>query len=110
MALWFGISIPLVFIGSLVGFKRRAIQNPVGYNIVPSLIKKQPWYLENTMACAIGGLLPFGAFFIELQFIIKSIWMHYFYYLFGFVLLDLLVVIIMSAEVSVLYTYVMLCQ
>jgi len=39
VALWFGVSVPLVFFGSFIGFKRKKIQNPVDYNMVPSMIK-----------------------------------------------------------------------
>jgi hypothetical protein len=39
MAGWMGISTPLVYIGSFIGFKRQAIVNPVGYNLVPSIVK-----------------------------------------------------------------------
>jgi len=63
---WFCISVPLVFLGSFIGFKRRTIKNSADYNIVPKTIKAKPWYLKNTSICIIGGLLPFGSFFVEL--------------------------------------------
>jgi len=66
VSLWFGISVPLVFLGSFVGFKREIIKNPTGYHMVPKLIKKLPWYLNRPATLLLGGLLPFGAFFIEL--------------------------------------------
>lgn len=40
MALWYGVSVPLVILGSFIGFKMSAIKNPVEYNVVPSIIKK----------------------------------------------------------------------
>ena len=34
-----------------------------------------------------GGILPFGCIFIQLFFILNSIWSHQIYYMFGFLLL-----------------------
>ncbi|KAL5063763.1 hypothetical protein RYX36_025500 [Vicia faba] len=33
--LWFGISVPLVFVGGYIGFKKPAIENPVKTNKIP---------------------------------------------------------------------------
>ena len=60
--------------------------------------------------CLFGGLLPFGAFYIELQFLMISIWQHSFYYLFAFLFMVLIILIVMCAEVSIVYTYILLCQ
>ena len=55
----------------------------------------------------VGGILPFGAVFTELFFIMSSTWNHEFYYLFGFLSLVLLIVLITCAEISIALTY---CQ
>ncbi len=34
-----------------------------------------------------AGVLPFGAIFIELFFILSSLWLHHYYYLFPFLFL-----------------------
>merc|ERR1712113_218895 len=52
-----------------------------------------------------GGILPFGAVFTELFFIMSSIWLHQFYYLFGFLALVLVIVIVTCAEISIALTY-----
>merc|ERR1719265_985585 len=59
-----------------------------------------PW-----LTCAVGGILPFGAVFTELFFIMSSIWQHPFYYLFGFLVLVLLILIVTCAEMSIALTY-----
>jgi transmembrane 9 superfamily protein 2/4 len=43
---------------------------------------------------AIGGILPFGACFVELYFILASVWMDQYYYVFGFLLLVYFILII----------------
>merc|ERR1712146_833660 len=57
------------------------------------------------MGSMIGGVLPFGAVFTELFFILSSIWQHQFYYLFGFLLLVLIILIITCVEISIALTY-----
>jgi transmembrane 9 superfamily protein 2/4 len=36
------------------------------------------------MSAVSGGLLAFGSVFVEMFFILSSIWQHRFYYVFGF--------------------------
>jgi len=108
--LWFGISVPLVFIGSYFGFKKPAADDPVRTNKIPRQIPEQPWYMNPVFCCLVGGVLPFGAVFIELFFILTSMWMQQFYYLFGFLALVFLILIITCAEISIVLCYFQLCS
>jgi Endomembrane protein 70 len=58
----------------------------------------------------IGGILPFGAVFIELFFILTSMWLHQFYYLFGFLCLVFIILIITCAEITIVLCYFQLCS
>jgi transmembrane 9 superfamily protein 2/4 len=73
-ALWFGISVPLVFVGSYFGFKKSAPETPVRTNKIPRQVPPQPWYMAPAFSVLVGGILPFGAVFIELFFILTSMW------------------------------------
>ncbi|OIW14971.1 hypothetical protein TanjilG_30690 [Lupinus angustifolius] len=108
--LWFGISVPLVFVGSYVGFKKPAIENPVKTNKIPRQIPEQAWYMNPAFSVLIGGILPFGAVFIELFFILTSIWLNQFYYIFGFLFLVFIILIITCAEITVVLCYFQLCS
>lgn len=59
--LWFGVSVPLVFVGSYFGFKKPAPEDPVRTNKIPRQIPEQPWYMHPVFSCLVGGVLPFGA-------------------------------------------------
>ncbi|MED6181310.1 Transmembrane 9 superfamily member 12 [Stylosanthes scabra] len=82
--LWFCISVPLTMIGGFMGTKAEAIEYPVRTNQIPREIpaRKYPSWLLVLGA----GTLPFGTLFIELFFILSSIWLGRFYYVFGFLL------------------------
>merc|ERR1712061_333799 len=105
LLLWFGISVPLVFLGSYFGFRKAAIELPVRTTMVPRQIPAQPWFVQPVFTALIGGVLPFGAVFTELFFIMSSLWQHQFYYLFGFLALVLCILIVTCAEISIALTY-----
>jgi len=105
IALWFGISVPLVFLGAYFGFRKATIELPVRTNQMSREVPQQPWYVHPIVTMLIGGVLPFGAVFTELFFIMSSLWQHQFYYLFGFLALVLLILIVTCAEISIALTY-----
>ncbi|XP_073055422.1 transmembrane 9 superfamily member 9-like [Primulina eburnea] len=107
--LWFGISVPLVFVGSYVGFRKPAIEDPVKTNKIPRQIPEQAWYMNPIFSILIGGILPFGAVFIELFFILTSIWLNQFYYIFGFLFIVFIILIITCAEITIVLCYFQLC-
>ena len=76
LLMWFGVSVPLVFLGSFLGYKRPAVEFPTKTNLIPRAVPTQPWYMTPAFSILVGGILPFGAVFIELFFILSSIWLH----------------------------------
>ncbi|KAL0908024.1 hypothetical protein M5K25_022487 [Dendrobium thyrsiflorum] len=108
--LWFGISVPLVFVGSYLGFKKPGIEDPVKTNKIPRQIPEQAWYMQPAFSVLIGGILPFGAVFIELFFILTSIWLNQFYYIFGFLFLVFIILFITCAEITIVLCYFQLCS
>jgi len=105
LCLWFGISVPLVFLGAYFGFRKPNIELPVRTNQIPRQIPVQPWIISPVFTSLVGGVLPFGAVFTELFFIMSSLWQHQFYYLFGFLALVLIILIVTCAEISIALTY-----
>lgn len=104
LVLWF-MSVPLVFLGAFFGYRKPAIDLPVRINQVPRDVPIQPWFIRPIFTSCVGGILPFGAVFTELFFIMSSIWQHQFYYLFGFLVLVLIILVITCAEISIALTY-----
>ena len=58
---------------------------------------------------ALVGILPFGAIFVELFFILNNMWFGKVYYMFGFLFLCYGIMIITCAAVTVLFVYFLLC-
>jgi len=110
VALWFGISVPLVFFGSYFAFKKPVPENPVRTNQIPRQIPDQVWYMSPIFSILMGGILPFGAVFIELFFILSAIWGHQFYYIFGFLFIVLIILILTCSEITIVMCYFQLCS
>ncbi|XP_020583677.1 transmembrane 9 superfamily member 7-like [Phalaenopsis equestris] len=107
--LWFGISVPLVFVGSYIGFMKPAIEDPVKTNKISRQVPEQAWYMQSVFVILVGGILPFGAVFIELFFILTSIWLNQFYYIFGFLFIVFMILLITCAEITIVLCYFQLC-
>ncbi|CAN9515122.1 unnamed protein product [Ophioblennius macclurei] len=109
LALWFGISVPLTFIGAYFGFKKPAIEQPVRTNQIPRQIPEQSFFTKPIPGIVMGGILPFGCIFIQLFFILNSIWSHQMYYMFGFLFLVFIILLITCSEATILLCYFHLC-
>ncbi|XP_062332265.1 transmembrane 9 superfamily protein member 5 isoform X2 [Osmerus eperlanus] len=109
LALWFGISVPLTFMGAYFGFKKPAIEQPVRTNQIPRQIPEQSFFTKPIPGIVMGGILPFGCIFIQLFFILNSIWSHQMYYMFGFLFLVFIILLITCSEATILLCYFHLC-
>ena len=125
LALWFGVSVPLTFVGAYFGFRKPAIEQPVRTNQIPRQIPDQSVYtqvaphraivrcyddvLQPIPGIIMGGVLPFGCIFIQLFFVLNSIWSSQIYYMYGFLFLVFIILIITCSETTILLCYFHLC-
>jgi len=109
LALWFGVSVPLTFVGAFFGFRKRAIEHPVRTNQIPRQIPDQSVYTQPIPGIIMGGVLPFGCIFIQLFFVLNSIWSSQIYYMYGFLFLVFIILIITCSETTILLCYFHLC-
>lgn len=107
LLLWFCISVPLTLVGGYFGARAPHIEYPVRTNQIPREIPPQKY--PSWLLVLGAGTLPFGTLFIELFFIMSSIWMGRVYYVFGFLLIVLILLVVVCAEVSLVLTYMHLC-
>mmetsp|Transcript_15218 Transcript_15218/g.20094 ORF Transcript_15218/g.20094 Transcript_15218/m.20094 type:complete len:646 (+) Transcript_15218:68-2005(+) len=110
VVLWFGISVPMVFLGAYFGYRKPAMEFPTVTSNIPRQVPDQPWYLSTWFTTLIGGILPFGACFVELFFILSSVWMGQYYYVFGFLFLVYIILLVTCGEITMVLTYFQLCS
>lgn len=109
VALWFCVSVPLTFLGAYMGFKKPPVEQPVRTNQIPRQIPPQQFWTQTIPGIMMGGILPFGCIFIQLFFILNSIWGHKLYYVFGFLLAVFLILVLTVIESTILLCYFHLC-
>ncbi|KAG5137094.1 hypothetical protein JHK82_021825 [Glycine max] len=78
--------------------------------LMTAMVPEQAWYMKSVFSILIGGILPFGAVFIELFFILTSIWLNQFYYIFGFLFIVFVILLITCAEITIVLCYFQLCS
>ena len=103
---------PLIFFGIIIGFLKKRINLPCKINPIPSQINFEaiPWYLKIKYACIFAGFPSFFAIFVELFYIMDSLWRQNIYSFNKYLLESLIVLIIINSEISILFTYFNLCK
>ncbi len=110
VAIWFIISVPLSAAGSWLAFKQSAISPPTKVNQIPRQIPPcAAASLRPLPSLLMTGVLPFGAIFVELYFIMNSLWTSKIYYMFGFLFICYGLMIITTACTTILLVYFLLC-
>ena len=104
-AMWCCVSIPLVFVGAFFGYKKEAIAFPCVTSTIARAIPEPHIMLNPKIAMFAAGLIPFSGAYVELFFIMSSLWMDQYYYVFGFTFIVFLILLLSCAEVAVLLVY-----
>ena len=112
ISLWVIGTVPLIFLGTMIGLSQKRIHMPCEVNPVPGIITKNnyPWYLRIRYAWFLTGFPPFFAVFVELFYIMDSLWKQNFYALSKYLLISILILIITSSQIGILFTYLNLCK
>ncbi|KAL7465126.1 hypothetical protein ACHAXS_005457 [Conticribra weissflogii] len=107
--LWACVATPLAFAGSYFGFRAEKIEVPTKTNQIARFIPEVPYYANPPVSMFLAGLLPFGSVCIELFFIMSALWLHQLYYIMGFLMAVLLILVATCSEVAMVMCYLQLC-
>ena len=107
--LWVFCTFPLILIGSFLGAKTKKwnIKNKV--NPIPSVIPEKPWYLHYRYLVFFTGLIGFATIFIELNYVMASLWRQQIYFMATFLWISVFLFVIITGEMSILVVYWNLC-
>mmetsp|Transcript_9170 Transcript_9170/g.13319 ORF Transcript_9170/g.13319 Transcript_9170/m.13319 type:complete len:682 (-) Transcript_9170:141-2186(-) len=117
-ALWVFVSVPLCILGTLAGRHMMWFASkkptttinpfPCRVNAIPRPIpdaEDVPWYGRPMYLIPCSGLLPFGSIFIELYYVLTSLWNYKFYHVYGFMLGVFTILIIVTCMTSIISVY-----
>lgn len=103
------ISVPLCVVGTLLG--RHSSQGtansfPCRVNAIPRPIPQDvPWYGKPSGLIPLAGLLSFGSIFIELYYVLTSLWNYKFYHVYGFLFGVYAILTIVVGMTSIIVVY-----
>ncbi|OBS72307.1 hypothetical protein A6R68_13114, partial [Neotoma lepida] len=98
----FFVILPLNLVGTILGRNLSGQPNfPCRVNAVPRPIPEKKWFMEPAVIVCLGGILPFGSIFIEMYFIFTSFWAYKIYYVYGFMMLVLVILCIVTVCVTI---------
>jgi len=108
-ALYFLVTFPLTLAGALAGKNYSGdFDAPTRTKIAPREIPSAPWYRGVLAQLAVAGFLPFTAIFIELYYVFISLWGHRNFAPFGILYLVFIILIVVTACITIALTYVQL--
>jgi len=109
--LWIFVSVPLCILGTLLGRHaklggKKADPFPCRVNAIPRPVPDDiPWYGVPANLIPFAGLLSFGSIFIELYYILTSLWNYKFYHVYGFLLGVYAILILVVCLTTVIVVY-----
>jgi len=106
LCIYLFVNVPLTIMGGIAG-KRRATQfnAPCRTKNFPREIPPIPWYRSLPAQMVMSGFLPFSAIYIELFYVYSSVWGRSTYQLYGILFIVAIILIIVTACITVALTY-----
>lgn len=112
--IWVFVSVPLTIVGTLLGRHAGTAKTGAGpldhfpcrVNAIPRPIPEDvPWYGRPSGLIPLAGLLSFGSIFIELYYVLTSLWNYKFYHVYGFLLgvYSILTIVVGMTSIIVVY-------
>jgi transmembrane 9 superfamily protein 3 len=119
--IWIFVSVPLCVAGTMLGRHSGSSKKggpgvgpgggpldgfPCRVNAIPRPIPEDvPWYGKPSGLIPLAGLLSFGSIFIELYYILTSLWNYQYYHVYGFLLGVFAILTIVVGMTSIIVVY-----
>lgn len=109
ICVWVFIGFPLTVVGGIIGKNNASsFDAPCRTKNIPREIPTLPWHRSPATLIIAGGFLPFSSISIELYYIFNTLWGRQTYTLFGILSLMFIILLLVTACMSIALTYYML--
>ncbi|XP_047479046.1 transmembrane 9 superfamily member 1-like [Penaeus chinensis] len=106
LLMWIFVGYPLTIFGGILGKNGHNEYNfPCRTKNIAREIPSGPWYRSSWAHCAVGGFLPFSAISVEMYYIFSTLWGREQYTLYGILGVVFIILLSVTACVSVALTY-----
>lgn len=106
LAALFGfVGIPLVFLGDRMGRSAPSISFPTKTSNTIRPVPASKWMKRKFFAVFAGGFVSFASLYLEMQFLMTSLWLKQYCVTLGFLLTATVLTVIVGAQVSILICY-----
>ncbi|GAB6028436.1 Transmembrane 9 super member 1 [Chamberlinius hualienensis] len=103
---WIIVGYPLTIVGGILGKNWSGdFEAPCRAKNIAREIPSVTWYRSTAAHCFIGGFLPFSAISVELYYIYATLWGREQYTLYGILLVVLVILLSVTACISIALTY-----
>jgi len=106
---WSYGSIPLVFFGSYLGYKKETIEFPTATSEIARAIPEPGIWSRKWLSIVLAGFPLFAAIYVENFFIMTSLWMKRYYHANHFTLIVYILLIITCSTITIRVVYKQLC-
>ncbi|UPR04201.1 nonaspanin [Chloropicon primus] len=107
MFLWFGVTLPLTFLGSYLGFKK-PYEFPIKPARIPRLVPQKTCFMSLPVLATFAGLTLYSMMFIQVFQVVQKVWLHQFVYMFGFLFLSGTFFLVGCIEITIIAVYLTL--
>ena len=104
-AVWAAATAALSFLGAYHAFLMPQRKPVTRVNAVARRIPPQPLTLSPCFNIPASGAIIFLTIFIEFNYVMESVWSSYMYAMFGFLYVNMFVMVLVTACVSIFQTY-----
>ncbi|KAI8910229.1 endomembrane protein emp70 [Gorgonomyces haynaldii] len=109
LCIWLFLVVPLSSVGMILGRRLGPKDGfPTRVNLIPRQIPEREWFQRPFYLILVSGLIQFTTVFVELKFILTSFWSYKIFHLYGFLLVIFLLLLLVTACLSILVTYILL--
>ena len=100
-----GVQIPLVFLGAFFGYKQATVEFPTKTSKVARAVPEVPFPFNPTLITCLTGFIPFFSSCFEFVYVLQSVWNGEFYYIFGYLTFNIVVMLLVAIETCIIAIY-----
>ena len=106
---WYFLNGIMCYIGAYRGYVKPATPVPSPVGKVPRPIPDLPYHMSIAIVAPVFGFIQFASMYAEFSYLIDSVFRSHMYAMFGFLLINFILQVMIISLLSILQTYMQLC-